>query len=211
MRLFKNIALVTTLALTSLTAHAGIITSDWQTAGDNKVSIDTSTGLEWLKITETRSYTFDSIQGELGQGGIFEGWRLPTEQEITNLWRSFFPDAPSTYYHYTDMDTIDGVGSAAALAWTDALGYGYWGTTGFRYSYGLFLDDNNQSKAYGFIINNNAYGHMTPGLAQGSHNYNGLFLVAGDSQPSSVPVPGSAILMLLGLSGLAFARKRKAK
>jgi|GEM_PF-3276734 len=211
MRLFKHLAIATTFILTSLTAQAGMISSDWKTAGDNKISIDTSTGLEWLKITETRGYNFTTIQEQLGAGGLFEGFRLPTETEIGNLWKSFFPDAPSTFFHYEDMNTIEGVGAEAALAWTDALGYGYWGTTGFRYGLGIALNDANQATGYGFIINNNAYGHMYPGISTQPSNYSGILLVSGDSSASPVPVPASGILMLLGLSGLAFARKQKAK
>jgi len=208
MRLLNKLATIATLALLSLTAHGGMISSDWQTAGDNKISIDTATGLEWLKITETRGYSFTTIQEQLGAGGLFEGFRLPTETEIESLWRSFFPNSTSTIYHYKDMDTIEGIGTEAALAWTDALGYGYWGTPGYRYNIGFALSDTNETLGYGFVITEAGYGHVFPGQSALPNIYTGILLVSGDTAAREVPVPASSILMLLGLTGLFFARKK---
>lgn len=35
---------------------------------------DTTSGLDWLKLTETRNHSFNTVTGQLGAGGVFEGW-----------------------------------------------------------------------------------------------------------------------------------------
>ncbi len=39
-------------------ANAGLISIDWKTAGDNLITYDTNTGLNWLDLTETVGDTY---------------------------------------------------------------------------------------------------------------------------------------------------------
>ena len=46
-------------------------------------------GLEWLDLTETTGWSINSITPELEAGGLFEGWRFATLDEIETLWLNF--------------------------------------------------------------------------------------------------------------------------
>lgn len=41
------------LGLMSIQSHAALQSVNWKVAGDNKATLDTNTGIEWLDITET--------------------------------------------------------------------------------------------------------------------------------------------------------------
>lgn len=72
-------------ALLSGAAHADFVNIDWKEAGDNRATVDTETGIEWLKLTETFGYTLQSILPELESGGLFAGWRLADRFEVKNM------------------------------------------------------------------------------------------------------------------------------
>ena len=46
-------------------------------------------GLEWLDLTETTGWSINAITPELEAGGLFEGWRFATLDEIETLWLNF--------------------------------------------------------------------------------------------------------------------------
>ena len=41
--------------LFSTVSQAAIVSADWKTAGDNLITRDTTSGLDWLDLTETTS------------------------------------------------------------------------------------------------------------------------------------------------------------
>ena len=66
-------------------ASAGIISLDWQNDGDNLASLHEETGIEWLKISQTAGMSISQVTAQLGDGGLFDGWRLPTFDEVNTI------------------------------------------------------------------------------------------------------------------------------
>ena len=108
-----------TILVTSNSVNAEIISVDWQTAGDNLITRDTSTGLEWLDISVTRGLgvTYDVIPG-LEQGQRFEGWRLATAAELGSFFDAFGGD--SNHYYDGLSTQNNGLFDRIAPFWGDA-------------------------------------------------------------------------------------------
>jgi hypothetical protein len=71
--------------LFSSVAHAELISTDWKVEGDGYSTLDTISGKEWLDLSLTSGMTYNQVASQLGEGGEFEGWRLPTEDEVLTL------------------------------------------------------------------------------------------------------------------------------
>ena len=90
-------------------SHAAII--------DHQVfTTDSTTGLDWLDLTETRGQSYDEIVSQMGTGQRYEGWRHASRDEVTTFWQ----DAGGT-----------GPFSGAALGTTNWVGdlQRLWGVT----------------------------------------------------------------------------------
>lgn len=74
--------LIATTALFSLSAQAGWQHTDWKVEGDSLASLHEETGIEWLKLSETDTYSFTQLSAQMGDGGAFAGWRFPTINEV---------------------------------------------------------------------------------------------------------------------------------
>ncbi len=60
MKLWKSGSVLTALVLSS-NVNAAIISVDWQTTGDNLITQDTASGLDWLDLTVT-AHELDNTQ-----------------------------------------------------------------------------------------------------------------------------------------------------
>ncbi|MEM7560254.1 MAG: PEP-CTERM sorting domain-containing protein [Planctomycetota bacterium] len=80
----KTLAVAIVFCLGSF-SHAGIMVGDWKTAGDKLITIDTTQGLEFLDLTQSKRRAYLDVILEFGVGGDFEGFRYATEQEVVNL------------------------------------------------------------------------------------------------------------------------------
>ncbi|TDF42201.1 hypothetical protein EYS14_05065 [Alteromonadaceae bacterium M269] len=78
----KRFALLGAAFLFVSNAEAGFINLDWRVEGDNQAVLHEETGKEWLKLNNTDSLSIEQVRDELGAGGLFEGWRLPTAEEV---------------------------------------------------------------------------------------------------------------------------------
>ena len=65
------------------------IETDWKTNGDKLATLDTTTGKEWLDTTQTAGDSYNTTIGKLSNE--LDGWRLPTESEVVDLWTRLFP------------------------------------------------------------------------------------------------------------------------
>lgn len=89
-RFIKTLA-ATMLCITApLSAHAGFVHTDWLAQGDEKATLHEETGVEWLKIDNTLGMSIASVYAQTAQGGKYEGWRLPTADEVLTYWESIF-------------------------------------------------------------------------------------------------------------------------
>jgi hypothetical protein len=76
-------------SMLSFGASAELIHSDWKTAGDGLTTIDTSTGLEFLKLTETEGISVNQVKSELDS--TYLGWHFATKVEAFQFMESAFP------------------------------------------------------------------------------------------------------------------------
>jgi hypothetical protein len=85
MNVVKKIMMGSAILMFTLSAQAEFLSTDWKVAGDSKATLDTESGLEWLKFTQTKAsqYTIASMGNYTRDGQVFEGWRLPTSNEVT--------------------------------------------------------------------------------------------------------------------------------
>lgn len=74
------VALFICLGVLPLAADADLISVDWQSAGDNLITQDTDTNLEWLDLTVTMGLTGTQVLDD------FSGWRYATLSEINSLF-----------------------------------------------------------------------------------------------------------------------------
>ncbi len=78
------------LAIASSTVSAALVSVDWMNPGDKLITRDTSTGLDWLKLTETNDLSYNYVSSQLGPGGAFAGMRYATSQEVIDLYLNNF-------------------------------------------------------------------------------------------------------------------------
>ncbi|MFT2090970.1 PEP-CTERM sorting domain-containing protein [Paraglaciecola sp. 2405UD69-4] len=70
-------------AATMFNANAAIIDAD---TDDYNAYKDTDTGLVWLDFGENNNQSYNYVASQLGEGGEWEGWRLPTIDEVYTMW-----------------------------------------------------------------------------------------------------------------------------
>lgn len=78
---------ITALTL-SVSSHAAFVATDWKTSGDGLATLDTSTGIEWMDLSQTRGRSIQYVMDNLSTE--FAGWRLPTQAEVQQMMRNFF-------------------------------------------------------------------------------------------------------------------------
>ncbi len=72
----------------SLSVNASIISLD-SSFGENTITRDTATGLDWLDVTETRGLSFYHVTDQMGAGQTYEGFRYATMAEFDQLVTNF--------------------------------------------------------------------------------------------------------------------------
>jgi hypothetical protein len=92
---FKHALIVTALLLSATSAQAELVETDWKNTGDALATLDTETGIEWLDLTQTDYMSINQAEGLTGEGGAFDGWRLPTRDEVTQMMVNAFPSIAS--------------------------------------------------------------------------------------------------------------------
>lgn len=106
MKALKIIALATAVTC-SMGANASIIDSSLFVEGDKRATLDTDTGLEWLKLSETKGFSYNEILQEIAYGGEFSGWRLPTYEEAIGYTSAVINS--TGYRNISTSGTHDGV------------------------------------------------------------------------------------------------------
>ena len=86
MRLVSKLAFVIVALGGVSVAQADLISIDDTVFGVDSITKDTDTGYEWLDITESLGLSLDFVLTELGEDGLFAGFRVATIDEIAELW-----------------------------------------------------------------------------------------------------------------------------
>lgn len=73
--------------LHSSTANAYLVSQDLLNSGDGLLTLDTSTGLQWLDLTQTTNISYNSILDGYG-GWLGMGFRYATSNEVVNLYQA---------------------------------------------------------------------------------------------------------------------------
>lgn len=198
----------------SLSAHAGFVSQSYLVDGDKKVTFDESSGLSWLKLSETQGLSINQISAQLGAGGAFSGWRLPTGEEVEALFVSMFPELKFNNATPDAATFHTGTASRAyAYRWQGWMGN--INNAGSWLSYGIYtqkiaagvrflsagadsttqlFEDFYAGGSYGLDYKNSVYG---------------VFLVKGSPESSVSDVPAPLVAMFgLGALFLAGFRRR---
>lgn len=88
-------------------AQALLESDDWKTPGDNLITRDTDSGLEWLDLTATSNLSYDYVSARLGIGEEFEGFRYANGAEVATLWTNAGGTAPYDGYSTANDGLFD--------------------------------------------------------------------------------------------------------
>lgn len=121
--MLKKFLVIATLAagLISTQVSAAFVSTDWKNSGDEKAVLDTVTGIEWLRVQETRNQSFGTTLSLLDTK--YAGWRIPTYDEMVVMMARFY--APFNIDIYTPYAEVRSGGYLyAAQAFTRWFGNG---------------------------------------------------------------------------------------
>lgn len=225
MKLWKLASITLGMAL-SFNVNAALMSADWQTSGDNLLTIDSISGLSWLDLSESNGMSYNEVLSQLGEGGIFEGFRYATTNEVIELWSSNFGVDLYVGRSSFESGSIDaGIEVAVSFLGDTIAGHPYFSGTGvtgltssiseslgYPYYCGALPEVNCRDVigAYYDPDFNNAY--QTPGHTHehidSTDPYFGSYLV---KDVAEVPLPAAIWLFGSGLIGLVgLARRKKA-
>ncbi len=192
--------------------HASLVSVDWKNAGDNLLTRDTDSKLDWLDLTETRNMSYVDVISLLGPGGLFEGFSYASNAQVVALWQNYGIDLAA------GAPVASGVPLDPAITTaSQQLGnilpqlapryeFGTLGLTGegsvntMRYVMGAYVDNGGPVNLY--VPSGADEIDVSTQTA-----YYGSFLVTA----SPVPVPPALWLFASGLAGLiGLARKKTA-
>ena len=210
-KLLLSSALIS-LFLMIQTASAALIEADWLVAGDNKLTVDTNSGLGWLDLTESTGLSMNQILA--GAGGFLDlGFRYATTSEI----RALFADA-----NIVDTSGNPSQESApAALDFILLFGFTYQvsdssgsntGTVGYHLPDPPDTSESTNASFVQYIVTSNTgNGHgaamvevLLDGTRDLANSTDGSFLVR---ETTVVPIPaafwlfGSGVFGLVGIAG----------
>jgi hypothetical protein len=70
-------------------AHAAYISISDPKFGNNSITVDTDTGLQWLKVSLSANRTYNDVAGQFEVGGDFAGFRYAPSAEVASLFNAF--------------------------------------------------------------------------------------------------------------------------
>lgn len=65
-----------------------LISADDPRFGPNSLTVDTRTGLTWLDLPYSVNYSYDEAEAATQNGGVFQGFRHATVEEVLSLYNS---------------------------------------------------------------------------------------------------------------------------
>jgi hypothetical protein len=212
MNLLKKSLIASVISMASISANAELISIDLNVEGDNLVTLDTQTGLEWLDISLTNGRRHYDIQG-----GAY-GFRIPTNEEVDAFFTNNITSVSNPFVHgpvYHDGDNSEFMKLSTFLGsnletpqenikalgmYRDEHGQIEFFGGDSTYMYGLDSD-------YGLTFTSRGYGSLLISEGGVSHSsiLNPSINIAASA--SSVSVPATLGLLGLAIAGLSFRRK----
>lgn len=217
---FKSIALAASTLVFSTSANAAIISVDWQSAGDNLITQDTASGLEWLDLTVTAGMSYNEVSAQLGTGGAFEGWGYATVAQVEGLWTAFGGD--SAYYNGWSTQN-NGLFDVMAPYVGDLVCHDQQSSCVTGQGYSWWLTETPQggtsTSVLDVLVSSDAWTNPEAALKDYFGNFNAGPVPLDASQSelgsalvrpiSAVPVPAAVWLFGSGLLGLVGVARRK--
>lgn len=205
----KNLGILISTLLISFNLNAAILSANYQTSGDNLITHDTATGLDWLDLTETAGLSYDYVASQFGVGGEFEGWRFATIYEVSRFFDAFGGYSHNGQYGSGHDDANYKLFESIAPKWGDLAceqsgcvkgsGQSRFFTGDVQYGYGRITGTQYGAWEPDYAIVAPDYGSYT-----GASIYYGSALVRSGVPPIPVPATawlfGSALLGLIGIS-----------
>ena len=204
----KSVLLTVILLVFSINTNAALIDKGIYTT-------DTSSGLDWLDLTETSGLSYRNVSSELGAGGIYDGWVYATSSQVVTLWSNFSIDLQS------GASVIVSVGLDSNLEFASTLLGNTrcldncldtpFGTMGITETFGPASHPSGYRKVLGvtyFGVNDTTFYTIDDFQSfspNGSVTWAGSYLV----RPSIVPVPASIWLFGSGFLYLVSIVRRK--
>lgn len=208
-----------TVLFVSGSVNAAIISTDWRFSGDNLITQDTDSGLEWLDLTVTDGLSYYDVTDLMDDGSSLQGWRYATRTEVSGLWDAFGGDSN----HYSGVSTENN-GLFDAMApfvgdlycevnvCTPGDGYSFWITGDrevIRYTNINWWAFSSDSTDFGvnYPLTEDLFNLSNTSMGSASTNtYAGSALVR---EFSPVPIPAAVWLFASGLIELiGFTRKK---
>ena len=115
-------------------ANAALVERDFLVTGDNLLTYDTESGLEWLDLEITRGMSYSEVESELVNGGSLEGFSIANAEQMTELYLNggfTYPLGPNIFNDDTAMDQIKGLISLFGNTITDGREDMLWISRGF--------------------------------------------------------------------------------
>lgn len=176
-------------------AQAALISTNDSSFGADSITLDTSNNLEWLDLTFSTGYSFDDLSTEFLSGGLFDGFRLATIEEVQTLFDSAsLPAIGSTTDDFTAVDAL--ISLVGATSNQD----GYLQSLGLTGSAGSFSGSHLVTGLDFLWFNGDPLYELTGGLSYGSSfgpDTVGAWLVRGVD--AAVPAPSTLTLMAVAL------------
>jgi hypothetical protein len=137
-------AIIVACLLSTSVVQAELIETNWKNTGDALATLDTDTGIEWLDLTQTEGMSINQAERLTGAGNIFEGWRLPTRAEVTELMTHAFPSEASNLFGDVRLSVTNIITDDEADRFLALLGQTH-DFQSFDFTLGLFKNDDGQS------------------------------------------------------------------
>ena len=222
----KKTVAATVLSMCSMVnlAQAGIIDTNHDSF------IDESTNLEWLDFNITSNQSYNEVVENLGAGGSYNGWRLPTTDEVHTLFFNAFFGLTDSWREYLDNDVpyiqgkavnnqnIDGLFAESSLQQIfSAMGASMYGTGDAKDVTHALYEDNAGDLAYFQLQDNKTTENVDYAtLMWGWETRTDKHRTAGGANLSTmlvrgatdVPEPTSLAILALGLMGLSLRRSK---
>jgi hypothetical protein len=199
-------------------------------------TLDTSTQLVWMDLTQTSGYTFNEVSSQFGVGGKFEGYRYASAAEVQGIFSQFgiplvapteyngksavpvasalvafetlFDVYPTSFFDALVADTVPGDPNSHQLFYGSGTGQG---VDPLSASASIFTSFPTDPATYKYNVYEDQY-TIALGADEKPLYSNSSFIVKLEpSVVASIPEPGTSALMLLGLGALAVAARRRTR